>query len=175
VILLPLAAIIAYSTRFNYFDRHVWELSPVEVVISRKLVMVIEAIYLLVACFTKTSILLFYRRMSIGALSPVFHWLVRLAILSVVLSTVAYELALFLSCRPLNAFWNQVSIPWIETHQEGKDYVCFNESLDYLSATAVSMVQDFMACLLPLVLFRAVQMPVRQKLALSGVFFVGFL
>jgi hypothetical protein len=84
-------------------------------------------------------------------------------------------LAPLLGCRPLNAFWNQVDFAWAATHVEGRDYVCFNEPADLLSASAISIVQDFIACFMPSVLFWKLQLPFRQKVALGALFSVGFL
>jgi hypothetical protein len=176
--LLPLAVMIAMATRPGSpmgFDRHVWDLTPEESVLSRKMVMAIEATYLLSSAFTKISILLFYRRLSIGTLSPVFHWMVRLAIGFVILGTAGYELAIFLSCRPLEAFWMKVNVTWARSNAVGVDYYCFNEAADLISATAMSIVHDFIACFMPLVLFWTLKMATRQKIALAAIFFVGFL
>jgi hypothetical protein len=137
--------------------------------------MSIEAVYLVQTCFTKVSILLFYRRMSGTAVSPVFRWLTRLSIAFVILGTVAFEIALFLSCRPLTSFWNQVNIYWVLAHQEGVDYTCYNEGAENMAATVVSLLQDLIACFMPIVLFWSLQLPKRQKVALASIFFVGFL
>jgi hypothetical protein len=142
---------------------------------SRKTVIAIEVFYLVATGFTKVSILLFYRRLTSGTLSTKFHWVVRISIVFVILSTIALMLPLFLGCRPLNAFWNQVDFTWAETHIEGRDYECFDEPADLLSAAAISIVQDFIACFMPSILFWKLQLPFRQKVALGALFAIGFL
>jgi hypothetical protein len=57
----------------------------------------------------------------------------------------------------------------------GVDYHCLNEPADLLAASAVSIVQDFIVCGMPTVLFWKLQLPRRQKIALGAVFGVGFL
>lgn len=57
----------------------------------------------------------------------------------------------------------------------GVDYHCFNEPADLLAASAVSIVQDFIVCGMPTLLFWKLQLPRRQKIALGAVFGVGFL
>jgi len=157
------------------FNKHVYDSSPEEAVRSRKLAMAIEFLYLFATGLTKISILFFYRRFANGALSNVFKWSVRLAILSVVLSTIAFTVALCLSCQPLNAYWNMVNIRWLLTHVNGKDYNCFNEAGDLLGSSAVSITQDILVCFLPSILFWKLSLPTRQKIALASLFFVGLM
>jgi hypothetical protein len=137
--------------------------------------MSIEAFYVLSTSLTKISILLFYRRMASGSISPFFHWAVRIAMASVVLYAITFEMTLFLGCHPIDSFWNQVDLIWGTTHIEGVDYHCFSEPANALAASGISIVQDFMACGLPVVLFWKLNLPFRQKAALAAVFGVGFL
>ncbi|KAF2668345.1 hypothetical protein BT63DRAFT_273763 [Microthyrium microscopicum] len=175
--LIPLtgiAILVAGAGRWWGFDKHIWDLTPQEGVVTRQVAFSLEALYIFSTALTKISILLFYRRMATGSISPLFRWIVRGCILSVILYVIAFILALFLGCKPLNAFWNQVDIRWLSTHVDGKDYHCFSEPNDLLSATVVSIIQDFIACFTPVILFWKLQLPFRQKLALAAVFFVGF-
>lgn len=175
--LLGLTVTLVGSFRYWGFDRHAWDL-PRDgklAIASRKVVLAIEVLYTASTGLTKISILLFYRRLASGTISPTFHWAVRCAIIFVTVSTIAFIMAPIFGCKPLNAFWNQVSIPWILTHVEGRDYRCFNEAADLLSAAAVSILQDFVACIMPMVLFWKLQLPRRQKIALGSLFVVGFL
>jgi hypothetical protein len=142
---------------------------------SRKASLAIESFYIASTSMTKVSILLFYRRMATGSVSPLFRFAVRAAIASVIAYGITFQLTLYLGCRPLNAYWNQVNINWIPTHTEGVDYYCFNELASVLSSTAISIVQDFITCGLPTILFWKLQLPIRQKVALGALFGVGFL
>jgi hypothetical protein len=137
--------------------------------------MAIELLYLYSSGLTKVSILLFYRRMVHGSYSPAFLWTVRACIGFVVCYTTAFTLTLFLGCRPLNAFWHKVDLTWVLSHDEGKDWVCFNEAANLIGATAFSVVQDFIACLMPTIIFWKLSLPLRQKIALSVVFGMGIL
>ncbi|QDS73569.1 hypothetical protein FKW77_001161 [Venturia effusa] len=136
--------------------------------------MLISATYVVSTSLTKISILLFYKRLSEGAVSKGFRFAVRLCIGFVVAYMVTFLATLFLTCRPINSYWNQVSIPWARSHEEGVDYRCFDEAADILAASAVSIVQDFIVCGLPTLLFWKLQLPRRQKLALGAIFGVGF-
>jgi hypothetical protein len=133
-----------------------------------------EATYIASTSLTKMSILLFYRRMSDGAISSVYRYVGWASIAFVAAYMVTFTLTTFLGCRPLSAFWNEVNIKWVITHTEGVDYRCANEPAILLAASATSIVQDFLACGLPLPLFWKLQLPRRQKIALAAVFSVGF-
>lgn len=57
---------------------------------------------------------------------------------------------------------------------EGK-YYCIDEGAFIIAAAVISMVQDFMVCILPMVLFLRLNISARQKIALAIIFGVGFL
>jgi hypothetical protein len=50
-----------------------------------------------------------------------------------------------------------------------------DEGAMVVSASVVSMVLDFVACLLPMAFVARLRISRRQKLALAGIFGVGFL
>jgi hypothetical protein len=143
----------------------VWDLTPEKAVITRKVVFANDFQYTVTTSLTKISILLFYRRLSSGTVTPTFHWMLRGAIAFIVLTF----------CRPLNAFWNQVDFEWNITHQPGRDYVCYNEPLHYFFNISITVLQDFMVTLMPMALFYKLKMPIRQKVALGVLFGVGIL
>ena len=51
---------------------------------------------------------------------------------------------------------------------------CANEAAAVVTAAAISMVQDFIVCTLPMALFWHLRISFKQKLALTGIFGVGF-
>jgi hypothetical protein len=167
--------LIRAAFRYWGFDRHVWDLTPEKAVITRKVVFANDFQYTVTTSLTKISILLFYRRLSSGTVTPTFHWMLRGAIAFIVLSFVAFTMTTLLSCRPLNAFWNQVDFEWNITHQPGRDYVCYNEPLHYFFNVTITVIQDFMVTLMPMALFYKLKMPIRQKVALGVLFGVGIL
>jgi hypothetical protein len=165
----------AVASRDYGFDRHVWDLTAEKAVESRKITMAIESFYVASTCLTKVSILLFYRRMAAGSVSPIFHWAVRATIVFVIGYGIVFQFTLFLGCHPIDSFWNQVDFGWAKTHKIGRDYHCFNETANVLAASAVSIIHDFLACGMPMLLFWKLQLPMRQKMALAAIFSVGFL
>jgi hypothetical protein len=140
---------------------------------SAQIVMALEALFMISTSATKISILLFYRRLTDNSVSNGFLITVYAAITFVVLYFVTFFIVLFVSCRPLYAYWKQVDIVW-NVENEGK-YHCINEEADLLAAAIVSVIQDFLACGMPIILFWKLKIPIRQKIALGAIFGVGFL
>jgi hypothetical protein len=124
--------------------------------------------------FVKTSILLFYRRLSNGTVTPVFHWVLRCAIAFVVVTHIGIQITVFNSCKPLSSFWWQVDLEWLVTHHEGVDYTCANEVAIYWWSMAFVTIQDFMTVILPICLLWNIRLPSRQKIALGCLFGLGF-
>ncbi|KAF2400162.1 integral membrane protein [Trichodelitschia bisporula] len=166
-----LAVAICLAGRIYGFDRHAWDLTPADAIKTRKVAMAIEALYIMCTGLIKISILLFYRRMSEGSVTPVFRWAVRACIAFVIAYIITFEVTLFLGCRPISVFWNQVNPFWVHEHP---DFKCFNEAANLLAASAFSIIQDFIACGMPLILFWKLQLPFRQKVVLAAIFGVGF-
>lgn len=171
---IGLAVATALGSRLYGFNRHAYDLSPEMAVNSRKVTLAIETCYIMSTGLTKISILLFYRRMSAGSISTTFRFIVHASIASVIAYMVAFILVGCLGCKPLSAFWDQANVEWARTHIPGETYQCVNEGAVLLSASAISIVQDFLACGLPMALFWKLQLPKRQKIALGGIFGVGF-
>ena len=85
---------------------------------------------------------------------------------------VGFLLPLLLQCHPLEAYWMQVSVAWL---LEGRKYHCTNEGISLPLSAAFSVIGDFYTTLLPLILVHGLNMPNRQKVALYGLFSMGFM
>jgi len=134
--------------------------------------MVLEALYVVSTATTKISILLFYRRLAAGSVSNGFIYSVYAAIAFVVAYFIVFIVNLFIGCRPIYAFWMQVDPYW--NAENDRKYKCFNEANNIIAAAVVSVIQDFIACGMPMVLFWKLRIPKRQKIALGAIFGVGF-
>lgn len=156
------------------FDKHIWDMFADSGVACRKAVFAGEALYMITSGLIKISILLFYRRMTRGSYTPVFHWAVRLAIVSVILYIIGFELSLFLGCQPLSAFWMLGDYVWKFENEAGVDYHCFDEGAMSIAAGVVSVVLDFVTCFLPMIVFWNLQCPTKQKFVMGLLFGVGF-
>ena len=117
---------------------------------------------------TKISILLFYRRLTSGTLSSVYRWMLIGAIWFVLAYFLSFSIALFAGCSPFAAFWRQIDPLW------DQDWKCADEPKVIIAASIVSIVQDFICCFMPVILFWRLQVSRTKKFALMGVFGIGF-
>lgn len=84
---------------------------------------------------------------------------------------IAFTLLMILQCRPINSYWLQYSYP--EPYTES--FSCFYEGSVPIANAVVSVVTDFLAAMLPMVLFLQLQMPRRDKFGLAAIFGIGFM
>lgn len=132
----------------------------------------IEVTYIFSTTITKLSILFFYLRIS-GSVSTRFRTVVYGSMIFITLYCAVFTVVAFAQCRPLAAFWSQADPAWLIAN-DGK-WSCTDEGAMIVSAAVVSIVQDFIVCFLPTTLFLRLRIPLKQKLALTGIFGVGFL
>ncbi|KZM27383.1 hypothetical protein ST47_g1470 [Ascochyta rabiei] len=167
-VILPLAA-------RSGFDRHLWDLdifhNPEQIVVARKYVLAILCIFCTASGLIKISILLFYRRLSDRVVSKRFRSATWLTIGFIAGSTIALTIAPIFGCDPISAFWDQVNYSKLI---KGYKYSCFDEGADVFSATVISTVQDLITAVLPTFLYWNLRIPIRQKIALFGIFALGY-
>ncbi|KAL1610059.1 hypothetical protein SLS60_001724 [Paraconiothyrium brasiliense] len=154
-----------------HFNKHVWDVQPQLYVIQRKYVMAIESTFCLASGLIKVSILLFYKRLGSRAVSSTFRWAIRLTIVFITAYSIAFTLVPIFGCQPIAAFWEQSNIIKVA---QGYKYECFNEGADVFSAAVISCAQDLLTAILPTFLYWHLQIPVRQKIALFGIFAIGY-
>ncbi|CBY01463.1 hypothetical protein LEMA_P002500.1 [Plenodomus lingam JN3] len=85
--------------------------------------------------------------------------------------TVALTLAPILGCQPISAFWNQLDM---EKVLRGYKFHCFDEGADVFAASVISSAQDLLTAVLPTFLYWNLRIPIRQKIALLGIFAIGY-
>jgi hypothetical protein len=119
----------------------------------------------------KVSILLFYRRLSSRVVSNAFRWTTWISIGFIVAYTIALTIAPLLGCQPFSAFWDQVDI---FKRLQGYKFHCFDEGADVLAASVISAFQDLVTAILPTFLYWNLQISLRQKFALFGIFAIGY-
>jgi hypothetical protein len=157
------------------FNRHVWDFDAIKdnkkLVTARKYVLAVECIFCVTAGLIKISILLFYRRLSSRAVSKTFRWTTWITIGFIVAYTIALTLAPILGCQPISAFWDQVDIL---KRLKGYEFHCFDEGADLFVAGVISAAQDLLTAVLPTFLYWDLKIPLRQKVALFGIFAIGY-
>ncbi|KAF2832732.1 hypothetical protein CC86DRAFT_401479 [Ophiobolus disseminans] len=159
----------------NYFNRHVWDLDPLKnsrkIVTARKYVLALECLFCTASGLIKISILLFYRRLAARAVSTFFRWATWITIGMIVAYTIALTIAPIVGCQPIEAYWEQVDIT---KRLQGYKFHCFDEGADVVAASILSAIQDLITAILPTFLYWNLQIPMRQKVALFGIFAIGY-
>jgi hypothetical protein len=129
-----------------------------------------EIMFFVGTCFTKISVLLFYRRL----LNPLCHSRVLFQIIwaNIVFTityTVVFIILSFAACHPFAARWEHLA----PGHQ--KPYHCMDTSIAAPISSAFSAVSDLFAVVFPLSFLLRIRVPLLEKLAIYSVFLVGIL
>lgn len=140
-------------------------------VTARKYVLAILCTFCLASGLIKISILLFYRRLSSRVVSNRFRWATWITIAFIASSSIALALVPIFGCDPISAFWDQANAQLL---LGGYKYRCFNEGADVFTASVISTVQDLITAVLPTFLYWNLRIPIRQKVALFGIFAIGY-
>ncbi|TKA79218.1 hypothetical protein B0A55_03966 [Friedmanniomyces simplex] len=164
--LLALLSIwIMFALRFAAIYRaglghHQADLRHDQTVTFQKTFLAIQATYFLTATLNKTSILLLYKR-TFGVVKRF-----RQAVYFMLCLTASYLiiciLTSLLGCRPISYFWNK--------DQPG---LCFNETQFFRWNGVANLLLDVVVLLLPMPMIWRLQLTIKQKLALSGIFLLG--
>lgn len=115
--------------------------------------------------------LLFYNRVLARTAGKLFRWINYGTLAFVVLSSVAFFIVVIFQCNPIEAYWLQ--------YRRDPPYTtpkrCVHEGAYMTAYSACNLLLDFWITALPLFFLRRLQMPARQKWALTALFGVGFL
>lgn len=133
-----------------------------------QITMAIEMNYIICTALIKVSILFFYRRIT-ASLTITFVYWVWASIILCVLYAVTFILLIAFTCSPANGFFHVFDIAW----RLQNELHCRDEGAIIVAVAAISTVQDFIICLLPVFLIWNLQIPKTQKFALCGIFGLG--
>ena len=117
-------------------------------------------LYLVIISFAKFSVLCFYRRIFINALN-------RSTMVLLVLQTMWMITGIFetvFRCRPVQASWN-VILP----------AKCQSFELIVIAAEPFNCALDFIVVALPIKVIRTLQLSLKRKITVSGIFLLGSL
>jgi hypothetical protein len=125
--------------------------------------------YTLSLSCVKISILLFYRRLSVSFTRP-FLIAVWIGIAYNIVYVLGFLLTLLLICRPIDAYWKSFN----PAYRAAGNYTCGSEQIAEPLSAIFSVIGDAYSTILPLVLVSRLSLPRRQKMALYGLFSLGF-
>ncbi|RGP80920.1 integral membrane [Fusarium longipes] len=141
---------------------HAWEIPITTFNIYLRDVYVAAIIYVLCGSLAKIALLIFYLR-----LSPQrwFKIAIYLSMVFIIGYTVGLFFAVMFACHPINMSWDI-------TVTEGK---CVNQPALYFATAAVNIASDVILFVLPLPMVFQLQLPLKQKIGLMGIFTIGSL
>jgi hypothetical protein len=128
-----------------------------------------EVTYLASTCFTKCSILLFYRRLTKGTYNMRWKYAIWTAITITALYSLAFIFLLIFSCSPTAAYWKSFNPYYHE------DFHCIQSKYTNVLSGTMSVASDLYSVLLPCIMLRKFDAPRRQKIALNVIFSLGLI
>jgi hypothetical protein len=151
--------------------RHVWDVKPDLRSYAVLCMWLAQFSFLITSGCTKVSILFFYRRLVSGTYSRKWYWCVWFAIGFTIVYTVAFCIMLLIDCRPTKAYWMAFDIKYALT----ANYTCLEDS-NVINTTAgvCAAISDLYAVALPCIITWHHAVPRRQRIALNGIFCLGF-
>lgn len=99
-------------------DRHTWDTPLDEFEYLALSAWLSEIAFLLTTSATKISVLLFYRRLTVGTYSKRWKWAIWAALVFTALYCFGFIFALGFNCRPVQAYWEAFNPSYTE------DYTC---------------------------------------------------
>lgn len=152
-------------------DRHIWDTASSNFVPAVHNAWVAQIIYLISTTCIKISVLLFYRRLTAGAISKFWKYATIGAIYFTIAYFISFVLALIFSCSPTDAYWLSYDPDFLST----QDWSCVDAGQLNIAMGLFSVVTDLYAVLLPCLMLRNFDAPRRRKIALNVVFAFGLI
>ncbi|KAI4643672.1 hypothetical protein J4E93_006684 [Alternaria ventricosa] len=171
--MLPLFGLTISSVlgiRIYGFQWHVWDQTQETLVTTREIAFAIELNYMLTSTLIKVSILCFYRRIGDRLTNQFIYWVYGTIAFCIVYG-IAFTIAIVFTCTPVIGFFRLFDISW----RLQNELTCRNEGALIVACAVISLFQDFIICLLPVLLIWNLQISKRQKVGLCAIFGVGLI
>ena len=157
-------SVVIAATKYG-LGKHVWNLDFANIMAELKvciqLMFVANIFYSAAIAFTKLSIIASY--MNIFAPRGLLRIVLQATAFVTIGLVVASIPATIFECIPVDGAWSL-------TNSDAKCYTF----VDFLYAsTAINVATDLVLCTVPIPLFWRLQLPRRQKVMISGLFFIG--
>ncbi|KAM3417077.1 hypothetical protein BST61_g8653 [Cercospora zeina] len=150
-------------------SRHMWDIPIATYEYIALVTWIAELAFLLCSCFTKVSVLMFYRRLVDLTVSKYWIWTVMCAISFTIAYSLAFILLLIFNCSPTEAYWKSFNPSWTV------EYTCVDTTVVNLLAGIMSVVSDLYSVILPCLMTRHLRLPTAQRVGLLLVFSLGLL
>lgn len=166
---IALSVLVMVGNQLYYNGYHIWDIPPESAVPHRINIWVAQIMYTLSLSSVKISILLFYRRLSVS-FTRGFYIAVWVGITYNIIYVAGFLLTLLLICRPIDAYWKSFN----PAYRAAGNYTCGSEQIAEPLSAIFSVIGDAYSTILPLILVSRLSLPRRQKMALYGLFSLGF-
>ncbi|PSN72084.1 hypothetical protein BS50DRAFT_544407 [Corynespora cassiicola Philippines] len=140
---------------------HAWEISLEDYGLYSRLILAAPLVYALCTACAKSALCLFYGRLSP---SVAFRIAINATLFLIVGAYTGIFFSLLFACRPIAASWD----PTLTTIAK-----CVNRGAIYITTAVVGIVTDVILLAIPIPLIWRLQMPLKQKIGLTGMFVIG--
>jgi hypothetical protein len=131
----------------------------------------IEASFFWSTCFTKCSVLMFYRHLVAGTFSIKLRVAVWVGVTVLVLYSISFQILALTTCLPIASNWRQFDVTYTSK------YHCLSmaSQIRIVQAGAVlSVGTDFYSVMLPACMLMQIPMSMRQRIGIGFVLTMGF-
>lgn len=167
---IAFSCLVIVGNKVWWSGHHIWDIPREKFVGHRRNIWDTEWCYVISTSTAKMSVLLFYRRIS-AKFSKAFMIATWIGIIYNLLYMVAFCLVLLLLCTPISAYWNSFDPVWAQTHH----HKCGKENIELPLSGVFSVIGDFYAAVLPMLVILQLDLPRRQKWGLYALFSFAFL
>ncbi|PGH02330.1 hypothetical protein AJ79_07670 [Helicocarpus griseus UAMH5409] len=158
------------TANINYgWDRHVWDLEADKFRPGMQLAMACYVLFAVAASTTKLSLLAFYRRLVTPISLKNYKWVILVIEILVLISGCAYAFGMPFLCRPIQASWDFVP----PLYKPDYEYHCIDRYTVTFPASIGNAILDFLTMLIPVPIAWQLRLPMRQRLAVIGIFCLG--
>ncbi|PGH02661.1 hypothetical protein GX51_04544 [Blastomyces parvus] len=169
--MLGITALFVLIGAKHRWHRHIWDVTPDSIVGRQYHSWVVQMLFVFATCFAKVSTLLLYKRVVQSTSRRLYMIIVNIALGILTIYGITFVVLMAVQCLPTEAYWMQFSyaVPYT------KDFKCMFEGITPMANAIMSVITDFLAAMLPMLLFTQLRLPKMDKIALSILFGVGFL
>ncbi|KAK2785616.1 hypothetical protein FQN53_007549 [Emmonsiellopsis sp. PD_33] len=151
------------------WDRHIWDLEAHKFTPGMKLATVCYILFAVASATTKLSLLSFYRRLITPVSHKNYRWVIIVLEVLVLVTCLAYSFSIPFLCRPIRAAWDYTP----PLYKPAYEYHCIDRFEMTFPASVINTILDFLTMLVPMPIAWQLTLPMRQRLAVIGIFCLG--
>ncbi|KAI9815764.1 MAG: hypothetical protein M1827_002160 [Pycnora praestabilis] len=159
---LTVITLVTYDQ--SKWNRHIWDVIPSTITTIAKLELAGAILYGTASTIIKLSLSAFCLRLIANTGRRGYRWCIIGAIFAQVSLWISFMATILSQCRPLSAYWElDPTYP----------YTCISQGVFLLVFGIINVILDFLYFILPVPLIWTLQLPLRQRIAVSSLFLLG--